>query len=308
MTTPHYVPKGYTDTTKVSIAFFKETISSSDLLEQGHNPDDKNGITMSKMNRSNTPGTPGHNYCVGMRMPVEGDVVATLKVYAAKIEIRGVRPLEKLTNDVCAILDSYGCKYNVKCKKKLDITLLSLGTAKDVGRLEDTISATITPENYAYKKKKLHFKGAFIHITGINEDKYFQMTIDKFIRQYEGTAVAPKLTLINICSIMSNCKYSVGTKLNIWGVVKHINSAPGFKDAFCIYNNLVSAHCVIVVLKQTISASDEEKLWRDNIETTFAIKNTGAISQSSPNHTLGIAAMNLFLAAIATLGEKVVRK
>lgn len=290
----------FTTTTNVSIIFLNETISLPHLLEFNS---DENKIEKSKMNRSTD-----HNYCIGMRLPLGNGMIATLKIYSAKIEIHGVRPLDKLKEEVCNILDGYSASYNVKCIKHLDITLLSLGSAKSISAMEKDVHALLENKIYSSRKKRVDFKRACIHSTGLKDDSYFQVAANIFLERYSNSRVSPSLTVSKICSIMSNCKYSLGYPLAIWYIATNINKAPGFEKAICIYDNLQSAHYVSVVLRLEVTKEEEQLLWRDNIETTFTIKNTGAITQSNPSHKLGIRALEMFLRAMDFLGDNIIRK
>lgn len=306
----------YVCTTNVSIIRYNETICLPALLayrtqvseEETENQRQELVIEKSKMNRSTE-----HNYCIGIKFPLKNGVIATLKVYAAKIEIKGLRPLELVKSIVASRLNRLGATYNIKADKYLDITLFTLGTATGIEELRYRITKALDRETLftARGKKQLIFKGAFVHATGIKNPKYFRLVCDKFIEMFGVKSIAPRLTLNRICSVMSNSKYSLGYPLNIWEITRLIGTTPGPfgipQRSFCIYNNIQYAHMVIIVLKLEVSDEERENIWRENIETTFTVKNTGAITQSSPSHLLGLRCFEFFIQAIKFLGDSIKR-
>jgi hypothetical protein len=309
----------YVASTNVSLIFFNETISLPDLLnfksklttDDTNNKENSPPSAMLKIEKSKMNRSVEHNYCIGIKYPIpDHNIKATLKVYAAKIEIKGVRPLSTLKDLVCNLLDSLEIDYNVKCNKFLDITLLSLGKIRTVARLEKIVTKLVEKSELIFKNKKIVFKKSFLHITGVKDESYFKLVRDKFLRDFSATAVAPRLTVREMYSVMSNATYDLGYNINIWKLTSLITTVPGFDKgrSFCIYNNLLSAHYVLVVLKIDLSEEDENSLWRYNIETTFTIKNKGTITQSSPSQAIGLKSFHLFIEAMKLLENKVKRE
>lgn len=301
------VVEKYTSTTNVSLIFFQETISLPNLLKHEH--DENMVIEKSRMNRSTD-----HNYCISMKLPLsvnEEDMVATLKVYAAKIEIRRVKPLQTLKEVVSKRLDKFGVSYSIKIVESpayVDITLWSLGCAENLQDIEEKLRSDIGNSNLICNSPKFIFKGAFIHITGMRDEKYFKNVLAKFMSEFHNTLIAPCLTPSGTYSIMSNSQYNLGYKLNIFEVASLIRTAPGFENCFCLYNNLTSAaHYVVVYLRVNVSDKEKEHIRRKNLETSFTIKNTGAISQSNPTQVIGMRSLQLFLRAMEYLGDRVKR-
>src|SRR5579864_9102623 len=152
----------YTTTTNVSLFYFDETLSLPALLAYRGNENLK--IAKSKMNRATD-----HNYCVGVRLPLKPGLTATLKVYAAKVEIRGLAPLDKVEQLMREALDERLVLYDLKKTKYIDIIFSSFGELKSIAALEKFVFSTLDSPDLVNKNKEIVVKGAFVHVTGIKD-------------------------------------------------------------------------------------------------------------------------------------------
>ena len=295
----------YINTTHVSIAFFNEAINMPHLLN--YEVPDSIKIRKSKMNRSDA-----NNYCISIDLPIKKDIVATLTVYAAKIVIKGIRPLELVEKMIQTKLDELKIKYKYKMTNFLDVTLYTLGSLSSIDELKPIIIESLNKESLIAKKSSILFKKASVHATGLKNEEHSRLVVKKFISMFTTKKIAPCLTVPRIYSIMSNSKYSFDFYINIWELASRISTAPGFDRgrSFCIYNNIISAHQVIIVLRENSTADERASIWRhnNNIETTYTVKNTGAVHQSAPSQEIGLKAFNSFILAIKFLGDSIKRK
>lgn len=246
--------------------------------------------------------------CVAAKMLLPSGSRATLKVYAAKISVKIRRNAEIVIKIVKNVLKNFGAEYQmIDTDKKVDITFSNFGIGQKVEEIEEKIKKRLKRKEMEDDVKSIEKKLTIIHITGIRTKKQIDETRLLFEELFLGTTVYSNLNNAVLYSIMSNCKYEIGYNIAIWELTKFISTAPGFENCFSIYDNLVDANCVTIVLPLNMSKKISKTLWRTNIEASFIVKNTGFVTQSTPSAECGKIAYELFCGAIKFLGERIIR-
>lgn len=299
------------DTTNVSLIMLQGTIFLPKLLKDDYvKPAEYKdvifGTQKDKMNKSSTS-----EYCAALRMRLDEKSVATLSFYAPKITITGSKDLGEIAETAKQLLSKIKCKYEVCLTRiKLTITFFNFGKATDIQDIHKRISKTI---NYAeHPKAVLDYSLAKIHVKGLRHERQIKEIGKLFVRFFSQTTISRSLDVDSVRYIMSNCKYNVGKKLNIWKLATLIRTVKNFEKSIVIYDNIGrnTAHFVMIILPlyDYLPPSHLEKIQRINVEATFKVTNTGYVTQSCPSRKCNMIAHTLFGEAVDELGAEIERE
>ncbi len=237
--------------------------------------------------------------CVGLKAyDISHDIYVTLKIYPIKIRMlaKQLNQVENIVKNIRSILDNNidNILYDIHIHgKKITINLCSMPSPFIYHMLDVYSDSNMTD---------IEYKPCKIHATGLKSPESWDYILSKLLPLFKENMLTDDDTKIDeVYYIMSNCKYNIGFKIALWELVSNIHTIEGFENAICLYDNLRKAHEAIIILPLKDNPNILSKMWRNNIEASFNIRNTGSVRQSCPSDETGKIAYDMFKDAIVNL-------
>lgn len=244
--------------------------------------------------------------CVLLKLALSDGSAATIHLYAPRIRIVAKRNIPDIVEDIKKLLGP-DIKYVINQKKvEIMITLYSFGGLGDVFDIERYLLDSLVETYDGIKSSESYMTR--VHVKGTRSDSHLKEISSLIENMFDNSKYSSHFKVNNSYYCLVNSGYSLNKNIAIYELALHIKQAPGFQNAFCIYDNIQNSHMVIIILPLELSEEEIDKLWRKDIETTYTIRNTGIVTQSCPSIELGNISHRLLINAIEYLGKLVIRE